>query len=233
MAVADHVLFVGLVFSNQKDFTDEVLVQLLDDVQILLGVVVGVIGVGRGVEGLLGVLMVVAGVGEAGLGEQFVEALALYAEPGLVDVLLGVLMEYTFFLLYLFVVLPDKLVHLFYLSLQSRVEIVFNVVIAALLETLPFQEISQHAPLVRVLSEQLKQSLVLLSGPVLQVLEGGVEVVLPAGLGDAYRYLHCLLERSETCLRAMSLTLALNSLEMLAHLMLVVLVTRDRRSSSS
>lgn len=51
-------------------------------------------------------------------------------------------MEYTFFPLYLFVVLPDQLVHLFYLSLEGRVEIIFDVVVASFLKTLRLKKIS-------------------------------------------------------------------------------------------
>lgn len=68
--------------------------------------------------------------------------MALYAQSRLVDVFLRVLMEYTFFPLYLFVVLPDQLVHLFYLSLEGRVEIIFDVVVASFLKTLGLKKIS-------------------------------------------------------------------------------------------
>lgn len=139
-------------------------------------------------------------------------------------------MEYTFFLLYLFVVLPDQLIHFFYLSLEGRVEIIFDVVVASFLKTFGLKKICQNTPFMGVLAKKLKESLVLFLSPMLEVFEDWVEVILPSGLVNGYRSLHCLLDRSEACLGLMCLTISLNSLEMCAHLILEVLVTRDRRS---
>ena len=140
MIVADDIFFLGFFLGDQEYFADEFLIQLFDDMQIwVLTELYAHLWGCRSMMTLIAIESLHIFTGLLLPSGNFIlpviEDLPFKTQPLLIVVFLWILMNYTFLLFDLLVILPDDGVYTLELTFKRWVEIILDVVVTSFLET--------------------------------------------------------------------------------------------------
>jgi len=138
--VADDIFFLGFFLGDQEYFADEFLIQLFDDMQIwVLTELYAHLWGCRSMMTLIAIESLHIFTGLLLPSGNFIlpviEDLPFKTQPLLIVVFLWILMNYTFLLFDLLVILPDDGVYTLELTFKRWVEIILDVVVTSFLET--------------------------------------------------------------------------------------------------